>query len=347
MRTLLFDRPGRQLTFVFLMVSINLLAWLLVSRMAADPRRGLRVAVGASLDVTVVVSALYYCLLVRPGIRSRPSMAIVALAGLLHATYFFPPVGWMRTLVAGLCEAALIGLVVLHVRRGEALPFPPVVTKILETELTILYYALVSWRAKPIVPADARAFTIYKRVGQADLFAMLPLVSVLEIVPIHLLLNRWSPLAAWIATGLSIYGMIWLTGLARSFALRPSLFGAMEPQTRSAARPVTFDDGSVLRRSPLTAMEPAVCPGEVVLRYGLLFELRIPRECIVRIRPAEPGDKAYAVPRNSEPTICIEFDRMLQSQRLFGVRKNLKAVAFTPDNEQDFDRSDILPLRHT
>lgn len=117
--------------------------------------------------------------------------------------------------------------------------------------------------------------------------------------PGHLLLNRWSPVIAWIATGVSLYSVIWLIGLVRAFALRPTLVGR----------------------------------DYLHLRYGLLFQLRIPKEMIAQVRRAEDADKKFAVPRKSEPTLCIELAETLEAEGPFGIRRRLNRVAITPDDE--------------
>jgi hypothetical protein len=312
------DRRARYTAFVLLMVSINVIDGMVV-RSIADPGRRLVVAGGASFDVVAVVSALYYWMLVRPGIRAPRSLVPIILIGALHATYFYPSVLAIRTITAGLCEVGLIGFVLVQVRRNirgqrdtdtssairAALAggwMGPVLANVLTAELSILYYGLFSWRAKPHVTSGARALCIHERVGQADLFAVAPILCVVEILPLHLLLRHWSATVAWIATGLSVYSMIWLTGLARAFHLRPVLAGR----------------------------------DYLHLRYGLLFQLRVPKEMIAVVRPAEATDSKWAVPRRSEPNVCIEFVRAMDAEGLFGIRRRVNAVALTPDDEKGF-----------
>ena len=265
------------------------------------------VATAASVDVVVVVSAIYYWMLVRPGIRRVGSVAFVAMLGVLHATYFYPDRLAVRAVIAGPCEAGLIGFVIVQIRRrgDNADADTPLVLRLLTSEVMILYYALFSWRANPRVPPNARAFTIHERVGQAQLLGTLPLVCVLEIVPVHVVVNRWSPIAAWIVSGLSLYGAIWLLGLARAFRLRPVL----------------------------------ISDEYLDLRYGLLFRLRVDREMIAQVRRAEAGDLPYAVPRKSEPRVCIELSQPMSAEGLFGMRRTVTRVAVTPDDETAFVRA--------
>jgi hypothetical protein len=319
------DRRARYTAFVLLALAINVIDGI-VMRSIADPGRRTIVAAGASFDVVVVVSALYYWMLVRPSIRAPGSLVAIVLTGVLRATYFYRNGLAVREILAGLCEAGFIAFVIVQVRnirrthgRGgntdpldairavlaSVLPAPGMV-KLLAAELSILYYGLFSWRAKPHVASCARAFWIYERVGQADVLGVLPILCVLEIVPVHLLLRHWSsPALAWIATGVSMYGAIWLIGLARALRLRPVLVGR----------------------------------DYLHLRYGLLFQLRVPKEMIARVRRAEAGDKMSAVPRKSEPSVCIELARVMDAEGLFGIRKRVNRIAVTPDDEPAFKRA--------
>jgi hypothetical protein len=299
-------RRARYVLFVLLALAINGIDSA-VTRSIADPRQRLIVAAAASFDVVVLVTAVYYWLLVRPRIRARWSVIPIALSGVLHATYFYPNAAAGRAVFAGLCEVSLIGLVAIRVRQGirrgrtgesdgdpldairaataSVLP-GSVAAKLLATEFCVLYYALFSWRTKPHVPRGAKGFSLHKNSGQADLLFGLAFVAVLEAVPAHLLINRWSPAWAWVATGLSVYGAVWLIGMARSIELRPVL----------------------------------VAPDYVAVRYGLLFQLRIPRESLAGARRMAAGDAipAVRVPRRCEPNVCIELRRPLVATTLFG-----------------------------
>ena len=299
---------ARYLLFLAAMVSVNVIDGYAI-RSIADPARHATVAFAASLDVVLVVSAVYYWLLVRPGLRAPGSVAFIAFTGALHATYFYPQGALAREILLGAGEFGLAALVIARVRRmgngdpadaiRNAIPAAIPAARLIAGELTVLYYALFSWRARPHVALGAEPFTIHKRVGQAFLFAAFPFVAALEIVPVHVILGRWSSLAAWIATGVSVYGIVWLTGLARAFSLRPALIGA----------------------------------DFVEVRYGLMFRLRIPRDVIASVRRAGPSDKPWAVPRKSTPAICIEFTRELEAETLLGMRRRMRAVAFTPDDD--------------
>jgi len=75
----------------FLFASLTLSVSTVASFIAHYDRR-LSLAAGASLDLTLTVTAAWYWLLVRPGLRSKVSLVFVALSGLCRAAFLFPEV---------------------------------------------------------------------------------------------------------------------------------------------------------------------------------------------------------------------------------------------------------------
>jgi hypothetical protein len=319
------DRRIRYAIFLLLAVTINAVDSAL-TRLISDPGKRMLVAAAASLDMVVVVSAIYYWLLVRPGIRGRSSLFPITLIGALHACFLYPNARAVSAGVAGLCEVGLIGFVAVQVRRVsrrgsygagdpiasiqrvlEALLLPPLIARLLAAEIGIFYYASCSWRAKPHVTAGAKAFFMHHKDGQAALFYALAAGSFLEMLPVHLVIRHWNPTWAWGATGISLYGMIWLIGLGRSLELRPVLIG-----------PECLD-----------------------LRYGLLFALRVPREMIASFRPADSTDPlhAFVLPRRSCSDFCIDLARPLDAEGLFGVRRRVSRIALAADDPAGFERA--------
>jgi len=315
-------RRTRYGAFLLLAVAINAIDSAIV-RTVTDPGRRMAVSAAATLDLVVVVCAIYYWLLVRPGIRGRVSLIPIALLGVLRATFLYPNARTLAAFAAGACEIALIAFVVIQVRakvrrspgkragdpvdllRASLEPILPGAARFLAAELSILYYALFSWRAKPYVPKGDRAFTLHKKSGHADLLYIVAFASTMEIVPLHLLLRHWSPLAAWIATSVSLYGMVWLVGLARSIALRPVLVG----------------------------------PDYLDVKFGLLFRLRVPRESIATVRRVRPDDTATVVPRRSAPNVFIELVEALNAEGPLGLRRVVSRLAVSADDEHEFERA--------
>jgi hypothetical protein len=195
----------------------------------------------AAFDLPITVTFLYYWLLVRPKLRSSKSLIFVALGGLWRASLLFPRIipgtFWIAAGVEGVVLIAICAglwrlrrasaggdpLERLRVSIAAMVPFP-IAVRIMASEFAVFYYAL-NWRARPHIPAGSQAFTMHKHAMVGDLFYSLSLVSLLEIIPVHLLVNRWSHVLAWVLTAVSVYGAIWLIAMARAFHLRPSFIG--------------------------------------------------------------------------------------------------------------------------
>jgi len=310
------DTPRRRYSIFFLLALTIHVADSAVTRSIADPSRRALVSAAASADVILVVSLLYYWLLVRPGIRSSGSLSFIALLGCLHATYFWPSAGSLRLVFAASCESGVIALIAVGVLRAKRKPqsdpldtinsalasgfLPPPVARMLAAEFGTLYYALFTWRSKAHAPSDAEAFSIHRQSGQADLLSGLALAGILEIVPVHLVLHRWTAAGAWIATASSIYAVIWLFGLSRSIQLRPVLVG----------------------------------PDYLDLRYGVLFRLIVEPHHIARVSRFDPADApgAAILPKGSQPNLCIELTQEQMAEGLFGIRRRVKRIALAADN---------------
>lgn len=178
-----------------------------------------------------------------------------------------------------------------------------VTAEIFATEMTLLWYALFSWRRPPHVPAGARAFTSHRRTGTTGVLAALIAATVVEAVPIHFLLRTWSPRAAWTLTALSVLAILWILGLLRSIQLRPTL----------------------LNRDSL------------VVRCGIRWTLAVPLDAIASV------DRAGAkLPRNApgllratiaaQPDLLLTLDRPVRALGMYGSSRDLTQVAFAADD---------------
>ena len=189
----------------------------------------------------------------------------------------------------------------------ESVFVTPGIARLIAVELSILYYALFAWRTRPYIPEDAQSFTLHKKSGHIELFYVIALVSLMETVPVHLLLGHWSRLWAWTATSVSLYGMVWVIGIARSISLRPALVG----------------------------------PDYLDVKFGLLFRLRVQREDIVGVRPFDMSDATTApiVPRRSEPNVYVELVRSFDAEGPLGIRKRVTRIGLAVDREIEFRRA--------
>lgn len=307
-------RRRPQTTFLALAALVNVAA-AAITRMPADPVRYRHIAFAATLDLTITVTAIYYWLVVRPGIRGRMSMVLIALIGLLRASFAFPALIRGREFILAAVECAILAATILALRNARGadpveriqkavtgLVPPGAVSRALAGELSALYYAF-AWKARVDAPSDARVFTLDRNSGVRDLFLLIGCASLIELPAVHLVASHWSRLAAWILTGLGIYSAIWILAISRSFRLRPAY----------------------------------VTGEQVVIRMGLLFSLIVPKKCIraVSSRPEAIGrNDVFVFPKFAGPNVFIEFTDPVVAERLFGFRRKVNALGLCADEAE-------------
>jgi hypothetical protein len=303
--------------FVFAAIAINLIAFLMV-RLAPRPAVG----IGAALDVAITVPALYWMLVVRGGLQPLVTLAPLCLLGLVRATYLAPGIARARPAVGAAAEFAAFALIAVRLRRGwhaagvdrdvlerieaAAREIVPVrrVAAILSTELAVFYFAFASWRRSPAVPSGSQAFSIHEQSGVAALFGTLAGVSVMEAALVHLVVMRWSAAAAWVLTGLSIYGMIWLAALARAFVMRPVL----------------------------------VQEGHLVVRSGMMWTVRVSLGMICAVESAG-GDFDLKLPPASEPNVLLRFAAPTTAHGMYGMTRRISSLGLAVDDRNGFVRA--------
>ena len=139
------------------------------------------------------------------------------------------------------------------------------------------------------------------------LLGVIAVASIGEAAGVHLMVRRWSELAAWALTAFSIYGAVWIVALARSIVLRPVL--------------VTADS--------------------LELRAGLLWSVTVPRSNIHRIsEPLAPPDRGQAgylrIGPLADPRFLIELKEPVVAEGPYGIRKRVSAIGLFVDEPAAF-----------
>jgi hypothetical protein len=298
-------------------IAIHLVAFLMV-RLAPRPA----VQIGAALDVAVTVPVLYFLLVVRAGLQPLVSLLPLCLFGLLRATWLVPRIAAARPPVAAAAELAVIALIVVRLRRGfhaagaarDALerietaasaivPWRPAAA-VLAGEMAVFYYAFGAWWQRPHAPEGSRAFSIHQQSGVAALFGALAGAGLIEAGLVHLVVMRWSVVAAWVLSALSLYGTVWLIAAARSFPLRPVLLE----------------------------------PGELLARGGMIWTVRIP---LAAIRAIESGVARYdlKLPAASHPNLVLRLAQPVTAHGMYGMTRQVASLALAIDDPAGFHRA--------
>jgi hypothetical protein len=174
-------------------------------------------------------------------------------------------------------------------------------------ELGVLYYALGCWGKRP-AGNESMAFSYHRRGSYGAIVAALLMVLPVEMVAVHFGLQTWSRPAAWILTGLELYGVLWLIGDYQAVRLRPLLV-----------------DGDAL-----------------YVRLGLRWTARVPYEQIRRARPRERGEVCtrrspgyLSAALLVDPQLILELDESVLARGPYGIRKKVTRVGLAVD---DVDR---------
>jgi hypothetical protein len=148
----------------------------------------------------------------------------------------------------------------------------------------------------------ANGFTLY-----AGVFAFL---IVAETPAVHIALSMASPIAAWVATGASIYSLFWLAGYAH--AVR---------------------HGGVL-----------VSREEMELRIGVRWRARIARDAIATVDAVTEAPAGVLDASIMGANTVVRFARPVRICGLFGRMREVDAIALSIDDRAAFQLAFAEPL---
>lgn len=88
------------------------------------------------------------------------------------------------------------------------------------SEISMIYYAFFSWKRKKL---KGNEFTKYKENASIALAGAFLMVVCIETYAFHVLLLKWSAIAAWALTGLSVYSAFGIIAHIKALLQRPSV----------------------------------------------------------------------------------------------------------------------------
>lgn len=179
----------------------------------------------------------------------------------------------------------------------------PAVLGIVVNEISTVRYGLLFWLGGKEVLPEQQSFTTHRDSGYVAVWVVLLFVLVLETAGLHFLLLKWSPVAAYVSTGLSIYSVVFFVADLASMAKRP----------------IVFHDDALL------------------FRIGIRWNAAIARENIKRLTPIRDFDKAkekdtlLCAPANV-PNLLLELRDPVTVTGFFGIRRQTQRIAFHADD---------------
>ncbi|WP_281508549.1 hypothetical protein, partial [Parvibacter caecicola] len=142
-------------------------------------------------------------------------------------------------------------------------------------ELSVWYYALLSWRKKPYVLPGERAFSYHNAGGYMSMMLGLALAFPVEIVGVHLLISQWSVAAACVVTALSVYAVIWLVGDARARVMRPVAIGDDCVRLECGIQMEAVIPLSEIEKVCVTERDACDLPKEDALNFGTFYKANL------------------------------------------------------------------------
>ncbi len=320
------------LFFATLAAALCALEWWIVSSawFALNPNL---LALAITADLTLGIPLLFYICMVRT--RRSPAIALapVFLVAVVIANMILPAaqqtyLDRIEILVL-FTEAALLLFVVtklyrvihayrrvrpqviyasdaLEISLRDGIGTHPVI-KILVTELSLPYYLLFGWW-RSFTSSDPRnlVFSYHRKTGYSALLALFFGLIAIETVVLHILIQHWSPLVAWILTGLSIYSLVWLVG-----------------------------DYQAARLNPIV-----LSPDHLYIRTGLRWRVDVPLSNIRALRKATHADTQAPDYLNAAVYGVAHYTLLLKEpmivQGLLGIQKQVSNIGLIVDDEQRF-----------
>ena len=184
------------------------------------------------------------------------------------------------------------------------------------TEISVFYYGFVYWKKREL---KTNEFSYHKESGTIGLIFGILLLILVETITLHFLLEKWSAVAAWILTGLSIYTAIQVFGFSKSIVKRP----------------IIIEDNLIY------------------LRFGIMNETVIN---ILDITSIELSSKDIELDKETRKlsflgnldshntVITLKTENTLTG--LYGVKKTYKTLAFSVDEKHKFKNQINEILNH-
>jgi len=201
------------------------------------------ISIGITFDLLLTVPVVYF-LLIRKTKIPKTTVVPFLFIGMIVCSIILPHqnqyyLDFFKTWILPAVELAIVAYVIYKVSKAiksyklnknesidffttlkdtcyEILPKSMVIPVV--TEIAVFYYGFIYWKKRKL---NENEFSYHKDSGTISLLIAIILIVAIETVVLHSLLSKWSNIAAWILTFLSIYSGIQLFGFLKSMYKRP------------------------------------------------------------------------------------------------------------------------------
>lgn len=287
--------------------------------------------VGITADLLLTVPLVYF-LLIRKTEIPKTTVIPIMIIGLLIGSYFLPTenqyyLNFFKTWILPIVEFSVLSFVIYNVRKGikqykskktgtfdffttlkntcyDILPKGIVIPVV--TEIAVFYYGFLYWKRREL---KVNEFSYHKDSGTIALLIAIIFIVAIETVVLHILLLKWSNIAAWILTFLSVYSGIQIFGFLKSMFKRP----------------ISIENG------------------QLYLRYGIMTETNINLKDIDSVEISSKDielnnetKKLSFLGELESHNIIIRLKKENELIGLYGARKKYKNLAMYVDDKTEF-----------
>jgi len=293
-----------------------------------------QLSIATTLDLVFTIPLVYFFLIRKSKIDKKTVVPFFIL-GIALATFVIPKaqqglLSVIKTWIVPIVEIGVVTLIILNIRKAIKIYktkkeqsfdivsiiritctdiFPKKVASFLSLEILAFYYGFIHWKK---IKLRDNEFTYHKNTGSQVLFVAIIFLIAIETVAFHVLLNKWSSIAAWILTGISIYSAFQIFGFLKSISKRPTII-----------------DSDNLK-----------------LRYGIMSEVDIEIDDIKSIEMTtasfDKDDKAItylSLLGDSEGhNIILTLKKPYTLNGVYGIRKEFQKIALFIDDKNKFQK---------
>ncbi|NOK62519.1 MAG: hypothetical protein GFH27_549333n7 [Chloroflexi bacterium AL-W] len=255
-------RKTSVLLFISTVVALCFVELWVVTAPAFPPNTALFAAI-VTADLLVGVPLLFYALVVRPYRLSPTTIAPIFLLAFMLARFILPPTDRqyldMASFLLVLVELTVLSVLLWRARRiaqhyqqvrPQSIYFSDALEssisvgvgnhpaiKLFMIEFVLLFLALFGWFLNyHTFDSHAKVFTYHRKSLYPIVFLVFLLLMIFETIGLHLLIQHWSSLVAWILTTASIYGLLWMIGEFNALRLLPIVLADETLHLRSGFR---------------------------------------------------------------------------------------------------------------
>lgn len=127
--------------------------------------------------------------------------------------------------------------------------------------------------------APSHTQTFANHAPAQRLLLALGILTTLEAVPMHFLLQAWKPVVAWVVLALTLYSLFWIATQGRALAARPHVLSADKLLLRvGTIFAADVERATITRATPFSAEAPPpdVMSLKLITSPNVLIELTTP-----------------------------------------------------------------------